>query len=230
MPLQMHVWSREWVTNSVHTLHHAFLPCLWRWSGNMSLCLRKQEQTVPYAHANHNLHIKCFSVWGLPKEFAWVLCACIFLLLWVKNNGVGTNDDAVLTSVNAVNDFHFEEPGVLFRSWDLGVWSLKVETVFFQPLQDKHTRMCLRFVLIWTASVLTLAAFLLIFVQGYVISSTFSVVFYDDTLYCWPHIVTICLHWSACTVSVDSVVVDKSLCSNIIKMFEEEQSAFPIHV
>lgn len=36
-----------------------------------------------------------FSVWGLPKESASVLCASIFLLLWMRNNRVGTNDDAV---------------------------------------------------------------------------------------------------------------------------------------
>lgn len=46
--------------------------------------LRKQEQNVPYAHDNHNLHINLFSVWGPPKEFASVLCASVFLLLWMK--------------------------------------------------------------------------------------------------------------------------------------------------
>lgn len=38
VPLQMHVWSREWVRNSVPALHHAFLPCLRCQSGNVSLC------------------------------------------------------------------------------------------------------------------------------------------------------------------------------------------------
>lgn len=37
VPLPMHVWSREGLTTSVCALRHAFLPCLWCWSGNVSL-------------------------------------------------------------------------------------------------------------------------------------------------------------------------------------------------
>lgn len=65
----------------------------------------------------------------------------------------------MLFNLNAVNDFHLEDPEVLFRSGDLEVWGLKAEDCLFQPLQDKenkHTRMCLQFILIRTAPVFTL--------------------------------------------------------------------------
>lgn len=46
----------------------------------------------------------------------------------------------MLFNLNAVSDFHLEDPEVLFRSWDLEVWSLKAEDCLFQPLQDKENK------------------------------------------------------------------------------------------
>lgn len=108
-----------------------------------------------------------------------------------------------LTSVNAVNDFHLKDPEVLFRNWYL-VWHLKAEDCLFQPLQDKknkHTRMCLQLILIWTSPVFILRVS---FVQYCVLSHIFFYV-----IWCYTSLFTIyisilmmshlCgLHWSAC--------------------------------
>lgn len=89
VPLQMHVWRREWVTKQCSHSPPCFFSHAYGASQGMFHCvqpksLEKQNKTdCPiWTWWSQSAHPMC-CVRGLPKEFASVLCASILLLLWM---------------------------------------------------------------------------------------------------------------------------------------------------
>lgn len=97
VPLQMHAWSREWFSQPVFTLSTVLSSHAHGAGQGMCHCVKPilRKQTVPYAHDNHNLHIKCFLCGAFLKSLLQFFVQLYSFFLWMKNNSVGTNDDAV---------------------------------------------------------------------------------------------------------------------------------------
>lgn len=131
-------WSREWITNA---LHHAFLPCLWCRPGNESLCYRPSRMHMIITTCTSNV----FCV--RPSLSFSSLCKCISFCCEWKTMMM------LFNLSQYCKWFSFKRPWSAV--WGLEVWRLKAEDCLFKPLQDKHTRMCLQVILIWTAPVFT---------------------------------------------------------------------------
>lgn len=151
-----------------------------------------------------------------------------------KNNSLGTIDGCCLTSVNAVTDFHSEDPEVLFRNWDLEVWSLKAEDCLFKPLQDKETNTpACAYNSSWSDKFIYLFSFFLL--CSVLLCS--PVLLHLLLCYMMLHLIMMChlcgLHWSACInqSQIGSALVTKCL-PNIIKskLSEIKHFAYQVHI